>query len=175
MFNYLKPYVYQNIQEKVHTKNSFYPISEKEIEDYERFYDYEIPSQLKIFYKEIGYGFLTHPHEYNLEYKFYGSNRINSPALIKEMLEQGQTSGIISEVAHELLQPGDLPFFEMYDSSAFLKMQALSDNPNAIWTLNPYDPIKIADSLEEFIKNLYYKDPGYYGDVIEAHYAQVKH
>src|ERR1035441_1959078 len=35
----------------------------------------------------------------------------------------------------------------------------------AVWTLNPYNPIKIEDSLEEFINNLYYKDPAYYGDI----------
>ena len=161
MFDYLKPYVYQNAQEKVKTNNSFFPVAEKEIENYEKFYGYEIPSQLKIFYKEIGYGFLTHPHEYDSKYKFYSTNRINPPALIKEMLEQGQSSGVISEEAHELLQPGDIPFFEISDSSSFMFMKTKSDNPNAVWYMGA---IKIENSLEEFIHNLYYKGPAYYAD-----------
>jgi len=77
------------------------------------------------------------------------------------MLEQGQSSGVISEEAHELLQPGDIPFFEISDSSSFMFMKTKSDNPNAVWYMGA---IKIENSLEEFIHNLYYKGPAYYAD-----------
>jgi hypothetical protein len=161
MFEYLKPYIYKNVREKVKTANSFYPVSKKEIDDYEKYYRYALPTQLKTFYKELGYGFLTHPHQYNKEYAFCNTNRFNPPSLMNEMLLQGQESGLISEDAHELLYQGDLPFFEIGDSSSFMFMKALSDNPNAVWYMGA---IKIEDSLEAFVHNLYYRDPAYYAN-----------
>lgn len=165
MFEFLKPYKYENIQEERFTKNNFFPVTEEEILNFEKKFGYELPSQLKAFYREIGYGFLTRSHEYQETYQFSNTNRINPTDLMIEMIEHGQSSGIISADAHELLQHGDIPFFEIGDSSSFLKMKALSDNPNAVWDMDDNLPLKIADSLEEFIHKLYYEDPGYYGRI----------
>ena len=60
----------------------------------------------------------------------------------------------------ELLQPGDLPFFEIADSSSFMVMKLRSDNPNAVWS---DCGVKIEDSFEKFIWRLFYEDPGFYG------------
>jgi hypothetical protein len=65
----------------------------------------------------------------------------------------------MSYSTYELLEPGDLPFFEIGDSSSFLLMKLNSDNPNAVWD---YD-LTICDSFEEFIWRLYYESPSFYG------------
>lgn len=175
MFEYLKPYLDLPQEKTYGSSNSFYSLKKNEVLDCEKYLGYTLPPQLKQFYQEIGYGFLTSPHECREGYQFYNTNRINPPDLMVEMLEHGQESGLISEGAFELLQPGDIPFFEIGDSSSFLKMKALSDNPNAVWDVDDYDPIKIADSLEEFIYKLYYEDPGYYGNIYSAHLDRKKH
>lgn len=174
MFEYLKIYC-GNFK---HPSNSFYPVEEEEIERLENFLGYQLPDQLKQFYKEIGYGSLTRPKEFSKDYVFYNANAFHSPSLILEMLEKGQESGYISEDVYEDLKYGDIPFFEIGDSCRFLKMKALSDNPNAVWDLVDWEdygrpPLKIADSLEEFIYKLYYKDPGYYDDEIIEPYAKA--
>ena len=64
----------------------------------------------------------------------------------------------MAESAYELLQPGDLPFFEISDSSSFMVMKLNSDNPNAVWFMGHE---KIEESFERFIWNLYYDDPSY--------------
>jgi hypothetical protein len=157
MFEYLKKYC----RHSNFSSNSFYPVEEKEILECEKFLECELPSQLKSFYKEIGYGFLTHPHKYDDDYNFCNTNRINPPNLIVEILEKGQESGYISEDVYEDLQPGDIPFFEIGDSSSFMIMKALSDSPNAIWYMGKE---KIEESLDAFIHNLFYKNPSYYAD-----------
>lgn len=161
MFEFLKPYKYKNIHEKRFTKNNFFPVTDEEILNFEEKFGYELPSQLKAFYKEVGYGFLTRPHEYQEDYQFSNTNRVNPPDLLTEMLENGQSSGLISEDAYELLQPGDIPFFEIGDSSSFMFMKTKSDNPNAVWYMGA---VKVADYLEEFIHKLYYDGPAYYAE-----------
>lgn len=169
MFEYLKKYCHHsNYPEASFADNNFYPVGQEEIERLEGLLGCKIPAQLKMFYKEIGYGFLTHPHKYDSDYIFSNTNRISAPDTIVEMLEKGQESGYISEDVYEELQPGDIPFFEVADSSWFFKMKALSDNPNAVWDTGEYEPLKIADSLEEFIYKLYYEDAQYYGDIYSA-------
>ena len=140
-----------------------------------------IPEQLKYFYKEIGTGIL--------------SCKINdldtdTSALINEILPpmvvahfyQGiiehQTEPKVEALEYddhwlalstlEMLQPGDLPFFEIGDSSSFMVMKLHSDNPNAVWS---DCGVKIEDSFERFIYRLYYESPSFYGPIIEDYYA----
>lgn len=178
MFEYLKDHLYQRGGTDFKF-NFFEAVELSDINEAEKILEFTLPSQLKQFYQEVGSGNLRAPNVVPEGYDFYSANEFLPPLTIARFVKgerfwEGQKN-YISEDALELLQPGDLPFFEIHNNSSFLKMKALSDNPNAVWTLNPYNPIKIEDSLEEFIKNLYYKDPAYYGDIIEAHYAKVKH
>lgn len=176
MFEYLENHLYKRGGTDFKF-NSFEEIEEEEIKEAEKILGYPFPSELKQFYKEIGSGRLRAPKQVSEGYDFYSANEFVPPLHIArftkgERFWEGQTN-YISEEAFELLQLGDIPFFEIHNSSSFLKMQALSDNPNAVWTLDHYHPLKIADSLEEFVRNLYYKDPAYYDDAIEEHYTQI--
>ena len=174
MYEYLKQYVRSTPDNKVHT-NLFLPVSDEQIVRAEDKLHIKFPSELRDFYQEIGYGFLTHPHTYPKDYIFSNTNRINPPDLLVEMSITGHASGVISEETLESLQPGDLPVFEICDSSSFMIMKPLSDNPNAIWYMGLE---KIEDSFERFIYNLYYDDPAYYGrgwadEYIKTQYQQI--
>jgi hypothetical protein len=151
-------------KEKLIICNSFYPVSEEYITEVEKNLKINFPSQLKEFYREVGYGFLVAPKNCPEAYHFSGVNRINPPDVIQDILLEGQASGLISEETFEFLEPGDLPFFEICDSSRFLLMKLNSENPNAIWDWD----LKIEDSFERFIWRLYNEGPAYYDDIITA-------
>ena len=55
--------------------NSFYPVSEKEIEEVERNLDLKFPNELREFLIEVGYGFIK-GSEFNI-------NRIMGPVFYK--------------------------------------------------------------------------------------------
>ena len=159
MYEYLNKFKSRSGDEKY--GNSFYLLEESEVMDAEKYLGYLFPSELKQFYKEIGYGYLTNPKAFNDSYSFSGTNRINSPHMIIDMLQNGAESGLISPSVHEDLEPGDLPVFEIADSSSFMIMKALSDNPNAVWYMGSE---KIEDSFARFIYRLYHESPTYYAD-----------
>ena len=79
--------------------------------------------------------------------------------MVADIMINGPESGLIIDSFYELLEPGDLPFFEIGDSSSFMVMKPHSDNPNAVWYMGVE---KIEDSFEKFIWRLYYEDPSYY-------------
>lgn len=161
-FSYLKKFV-RTASASVHApENLFYPVSVDKIANAEHKLGYCFPSQLKAFYKEIGFGILESPENPPEGYHFYGVNRIIDPLSLADIVLNGPESEQIMPATYKLLEPGDLPFFEMYDSSHFLLMKLNSDNPNAVWF---YDT-KIEDSFEKFIWRLYYESPSYYGDLM---------
>ncbi|MBP9878448.1 MAG: SMI1/KNR4 family protein [Alphaproteobacteria bacterium] len=157
-YPYLKKYIDSNVDE---FDNYFEKVTLQEIIDAETALNLKFPSELKEFYLEIGCGFIVRPHNPPKDYRFFGTNRINAPNLIVQMFEEGPESGLVSQDFLDDMEPGDLPFFEISDSSSFMVMKTQSDNPNAVWYMG-YK--KIEDSLEQFIWNLYYKDPDYYSE-----------
>jgi hypothetical protein len=74
---------------------------------------------------------------------------------------QNEGDQYMSSEAYEDLQVGDLPVFEIGDSSSFMIMKPLSENPNAVWYMGME---KIEDSFERFIWKLYHIGPSYYAD-----------
>ena len=163
-FSYLKKYIPGG---GGINSNCFGGVSKTEIENAEKKMQKKFPSELHKFYEEIGYGMLRSPHNTPPDYQFYSNNEILPPHIavdymmgVLEHSEDGRYSDYyMSESAYELLQPGDLPFFEIGDSSSFMVMKLNSDNPNAVWFMGHE---KIEDSFEKFIWNLYYDDPSYY-------------
>lgn len=168
IFNYLKQFSVTTPTNTNKPGNSFYPLTEEEIVNAEHQLGYAFPDQLKTFYKELGYGFLVAPENASENYDFCNVNRIIDPETLANIVLKGPDSGEIIPATYELFEPGDLPFFEIGDSTRFLLMKLNSDNPNAVWC---YD-IKITNSFEEFIWRLYYKKPDFYDDVITEYYQK---
>ena len=152
--------------------NWFCNISKDEIIAAEKIIKLRFPIELRSFYEEIGYGMLRSPHTFPKDYELYDNNEILHPMAAAHFYQ-----GIIEhqkkpkeEALHyednwlalsslEDFVPGDLPFFEIGDSSSFMIMKLNSDNPNAVWFMGHE---KIEDSFEEFIRKLYYEGPSYY-------------
>jgi hypothetical protein len=173
-YEYLKEYIY-NKGTKSTLFNSFYPVTSENILEAESMLKVLFPSELRQFYEEIGYGYLqaSYADAENVEYVFYSSNLILHPEFITDIYKNVECDDAgncytksnhnggycISPSTFESLSPGDLPVFEIADSSSFMIMKTMSDNPNAVWYMG-YE--KIEDSFEQFIYNLYYDDPAYY-------------
>jgi hypothetical protein len=171
-YSYLLPYIPGTGKDNA---NWFRTISKIEISLSEREIGQQFPSELRCFYEKIGFGMLRSPHIAPQNYKFYSSNLILPPRIVADYMNgiithPGEDLFWMSESAYELLSPGDLPFFEIGDSSSFMVMKLQSENPNAVWS---DCGVKIEDSFEKFIWRLYYESPSYYGDIIEAHYETV--
>ena len=165
-YSYLKKYVGQN-----DLKGTFFlPVEESDIVEAESLLGCKFPDQLREFYAEIGDGILSCGEKYPEMHCLSCSNLILPPVttanFARGILEFENQDYYMAQSTYELLEPGDLPFFEIGDSTRFLLMKLNSDNPNAVWC---YD-IKIEDSFEKFIWRLYYENPTFYDDIIEAHY-----
>jgi hypothetical protein len=160
MFEYLKSYVDKDTDIN---GNLFIPISSVDISVCEYSYGHVFPSELKAFYNEIGYGVLRSPANPPCNYEFYAHNLILHPKVAVGfsqgiLLYEDYGAGML-ESTYELLQPGDLPIFEIADSSSFMFMKPQSDAPNAVWFMGVE---KIEDSFSKFIWRLYHEDPAYF-------------
>jgi hypothetical protein len=175
MFEFLDDYIIEKKGKRVGA-NSFNLLPEEEILEAEKNLGCSFPSQLRKFYEEVGCGTLQNPHIVPEDYKFSSANEILPPLDVVNFSKgilfwEGQNHWM-AEATYELLSPGDLPFFEIADSTRFLIMKPNSDNPNAVWIDS--STVKIEDSFEKFIWRLYYESPWFYDDIIEKYYASKK-
>ncbi|WP_342472634.1 SMI1/KNR4 family protein [Metasolibacillus sp. FSL H7-0170] len=129
--------------------NQFFPVSEKEIEEVELTLGLKIPYDLRELLLEVGYGFLR-KSEYNV-------NRIMGPASIRDARLKVNDFEFYPDIeVYEELEEGKLIFFEA-NESALLLINLSEEKENSIY----YDEIKIADSLEEFLRKVMYDDKYY--------------
>lgn len=132
--------------------NQFFPVSEKEIEEVESTLGLKFPYDLREFLIEVGYGFLR-KSEYNI-------NRIMGPASIRDARLKVNDFEFYPDIeVYEELEEGKIIFFEA-NESALLLIDLSEEKNNSIY----YDEIKIADSLEEFLRKVM-EDDKYYIDM----------
>ncbi|CAO4835805.1 MAG: hypothetical protein CNLJKLNK_00528 [Holosporales bacterium] len=158
MYEYLKQYVNNKNNDPQKQINWFYPINFNDVTKLEKTINIKVPSELVLFYKEIGYGSLAVSHHRDNAERFCDANTILSPDIILDILTN-RGDDYMDPLSFEELPKEDIPVFEIGDGSSFMTMKPKSDNPNAVWYLG-YE--KIEDSFETFIYNLYYDDPAYY-------------
>lgn len=164
-YTYLEKYKnFNNRNVKIWKENTFIPVTLEHINVQEEYLGFKFPNALKEFWISIGYGHLTTPFNKKSSYECLFDNKILSPRDIAEILLLKEESGLILPEYAEYLEPGEMPFFEIADSSNFLIMKPLSDNPNAVYS---FGGRKIEDSFERFIYRLYYESPTYYLNVDE--------
>ena len=183
-FSYLKEFLSPHPKFEGTNINWFYPVSEEEIVAAEKAAHISFPDQLREFYQEIGYGSLYAPYNAPKGYTAYMSNQILLPlvaaAFYKPLegdtwvpddgpIDAGDEGHYMDASSYEILEPGDLPFFEIADSTSFMVMKPHSANPNAVWYMGKE---KIEDSFEKFIWNLYYESPVYWENKLS--YTQSK-
>lgn len=130
-------------------ENGFFPVSEQEIRKAEQYTGRLLPSQLRTFYEEIGWGRLQTGRNGS---KTSSSNDIASPDELVSILN-GTSNWLMP---YSQLQPGVLPFFQR-DLDLFLCLHPNSENPNAVhwmWGEELLSGGKICDSLVEFFQRL---------------------
>ncbi len=155
-YGYLQQYINND---KKWPSNSFQEISNNSINEFEQKLGFNFPTQLKEFWQEVGCGFLVVTHESIGSSTFDHDNRILPPEDIADIMLLKEESSLILPDYADYLVPGDMPFFAIADSSSFLIMRPLSDNPNAVYS---FGGRKIEDNFETFIYRLYYESPTYY-------------
>jgi hypothetical protein len=158
-FDYLKKYVSHNDLKGTY----FLPVFEEEISAAEKILGFNFPRELKNFYNQIGAGILSCGEKYPEMFAESVTNEILPPLVVANfskgiLLWEGQDHWM-AEDTYELLEPGDLPFFEVGDSNYFLIMKPHSNNPSAVYDMGGN---LVEDSFERFIWRLYYEDPSYY-------------
>jgi hypothetical protein len=164
-YAFLEAYVCRNYSGPRPQLNStiFYELAEREIVEAEKILGFSFPSGLRNFYTEVGMGCLPVPQHPQPGQNYTTANEILHPMVVAhfargELEWQGQDRWM-AEDAYDEIESGDLPFFEMYDSSYFMVLKTASQNPDAVWYRGRK---KIEDSFEAFIRNLYYDGPDYY-------------
>lgn len=130
----------------------FFQVSEKEMLEVESALEMKLPYDLKEFLLEVGYGFLK-KSKYNI-------NRIMGPFSLRDArLKVNDFEFFPDAEAYEELKNDKVIFFEANESTLLL-MELGDEMNNAIY----YDEIKIANSLEEFLRKMM-DDDNYYVDM----------
>ena len=139
---------------KVNQENSFYPVTESEIEEVEKKLNLKIPNELVEFYLEVGYGFIK-GSEFNI-------NRIMDPYSVKDFRLRMNDFEFYPDIEiYDEFENNKLIFFE--GSQSALMSIELNDNNNE----NPiyYYDTQIATSLAEFLREIEGNDK-YYLDLL---------
>ncbi|OEH56381.1 hypothetical protein AQ616_02360 [Oceanobacillus sp. E9] len=130
-------------------ENSFYPVSEYEIEDVETELNLKFPKELVNFYLEIGYGFIK-GSEFNI-------NRIMDPYSIRDFRLRINDFEYYPDIEiYEEFENNKLIFFEGSET-ALISIELNDDRRSPVY----YYDIQIANSLEEFLTRIEKNDKYY--------------
>ncbi|MBA4548722.1 SMI1/KNR4 family protein [Thermoactinomyces intermedius] len=147
-FSFLKKYVLpsEHIQAPLDFKHEFYPVGKREMEAAEKRLNRKFPKELREFYLQIGYGFMWTVKDR------MSINRIMDPDSVADLL-LGENVYEDYYLADEFAEEPQLfPFFEVGDDIMIsLDLSLETDNGN-----HPvdYTGLKVANSLEEFLRKL---------------------
>ncbi|MCM3654332.1 SMI1/KNR4 family protein [Metabacillus litoralis] len=138
---------------KINQENSFYPVTESEIEEVEKELDIKIPKELVDFYLEVGYGFIK-GSEFNID-------RIMDPYSIRDFRLRINDFEFYPDIEiYDEFENNKLIFFEVSESA----LMSIEMNENNECLIYYYD-IQIATSLKEFLRKIEENDK-YYLDLL---------
>lgn len=168
-YDYLKRYI-NKPYESPSCHNYFGRVTAEEIMQVENKVNFKFPESLKEFWLEIGSGAIKQTINGVVDRSC--NNYICSPTQIADLmyimskedgyLDEGELPELtvfMTPEACEYFEEGDLPFFEIGDSSSFLMMKPNSGKPEAIY--NILGRI-VAENMEQFIWKLYHESPTFY-------------
>ena len=122
----------------------FYPVKQESIDEVEAKLTFSLPTELKEFYIQVGYGFLWQTNKDSFD-------RILSPKQVAQItLKEDFYGGDPDlELYDDLYEDEKLLFFEV-NEGVYLAIDKHNNNgKNAVF----YFEDKISDSLEEFVRN----------------------
>lgn len=142
-FFFLNEYRVQNEAQTNDLDNIFYPLSEDDVKKAEAEFEYELPTELKDFYVQIGYSFF-HRSQVNVN-RFLDTTSLFQ---INLKLDEFESDPDL-EVYDDLYKGEKLLFFEV-NEGVYLAIDKVDENgKNKIY----YTDEVIADSLEAFIRS----------------------
>lgn len=138
---------------KANKDNSFYPVTESEIEEVEKILNLKIPNELVNLYLQVGYGFIK-GSEFNI-------NRVMDPYSVRDFRLRMNDFEFYPDIEiYEEFEKNKLIFFEGSES-ALMSIELNDNNENPIY----YYDIQIATSLTEFLMRIEENDK-YYIDLL---------
>ena len=138
---------------KADKENSFYPVTESELEEVEKVLNIKIPNELVNFYLEVGYGFIK-GSEFNI-------NRVMDPYSVRDFRMRMNDFEFYPDIEiYNEFEENKLMFFEGSES-ALMSIELNENSGNPIY----YYDIQIATSLTEFIRKIEEHDM-YYLDLL---------
>lgn len=144
-FYKFKKYVYDNSNDKSIWRNkfAFFRVKQESVEQCELELKIKLPSELKDFYREIGYGFVR-PDD------CFFVDRIMTPNDIVDFI-RGNNAYANDERRKYYLKEGYFPFYEVSETTCLtIEVNIGSEYECAIY----YEDEKIADSLLEFLNKM---------------------
>lgn len=138
---------------KTNKDNSFYPVTESEIEELEKILNLKIPNELVDLYLQVGYGFIK-GSEFNI-------NRVMDLYSVRDFrLRMNDFEFYLDIEIYDEFEKNKLIFFEGSES-ALMSIELNDKNESAIY----YYDIQIATSLTEFLMRIEENDK-YYIDLL---------
>lgn len=133
--------------------NTFFSVAKEEIAELQMSLNRDIPFELYEFWEKVGYGFIG-GSEYNI-------NRIMDPLSVRDFrLRKGDFQFLPDIEIYDEYEEEKLIFYEASES-AYISIEMSDVTENKIY----YYDVKIADSLQEFLKKIL-DDDEYYVDMI---------
>lgn len=159
MFESLAPYSYASAEDERRRVGGerpyrifFYKVGQSDIASAEARIGFAFPEQLRFFYADIGYGFLSESPVSGLS---VGRQYVIPPEMVASLflLDDPPPLQVPDYGAPRNGFPeGCMPFLDMGDG-AFLYLKPSSANPNAVWGVRGHK--LICDDLVEFFTKLY--------------------
>jgi hypothetical protein len=134
-------------------RTAFWAVSADQLTQFETKTGVTLPPELRTFYEQVGHGRIQLSR--NGKWAEFDLNIIVEPARLTSLFLRADPS---FEVDAELVEDGDLPFFDM-GSHSYLVMRPNSAAPDAIYW--PYDPVPISKDIWDFSNRLL-TDPRFY-------------
>ena len=141
-------------------KNDLLPLVQEDIDKAEKDMGIKIPNELKSFYLNYGYGFISKIRRRCI-------NRLMDPCSCADIRLRRDYYKYDPELeSYEDLEKDKLIFFEV-NEGIYLLIKLDDSEKNEIY----YGDFKIADSLEEFLIKMY-DDGAYYEEYVQEQYAK---
>ena len=156
-YDFLKQYVDFGKYSDIRPCNWFSRIDEKTIFLSEKKIGYKFPKSLREFWLEIGCGMLRISSTGVVANSY--SNAVLSPSEIASIILGEEDAPMLPDYRDDFVHEGDIPFFEVADSSDYLFMKRDSEAPDMIYGASGYI---LEEHFEDFIRKLYYESPTYY-------------
>lgn len=144
-------------------RNKFQKTNEIDLEKIEQEFSFRFPDPLREFYLEVGWGEIIYKNPVFKEQAYWSGTNIFLPPQSVLCFMSGQLFDndvfYMDETFYERLEPGEIPFYEVGDSTYFM---VLKNNHDKNYGCVDYLGDIVAKSFEEFVYKLYYEGPEFY-------------